>query len=91
MVGSHAKIVSVGFFTYRVQRYLNNIEVMCAGVKSLSIRSVYHHNSEAHLYVYFKFVTFVDLYSIMSVGGHQGIFESNVQYPTILWHGYKLG
>ena len=88
MVGSHAMIVSVGFFTNRVQRYLDSIEVMCAGVKSTSIRSVYRHNSEAHSYV--KFVTFVDLYSIMSVGCHQGIFYSNVQYPTILWHGYKL-
>ena len=37
VVGSHAMIVSVGFFTNRVQRYLDSIEVMCAGVKSSSI------------------------------------------------------
>ena len=51
MVGSHAKIVSVRFFTYRVQRYLDSNEVMCAGAKSLSIRSVYLHNSE-DIYMY---------------------------------------
>ena len=70
----------------RVQRHLGSIEIMCAGVKWLSIQSVYRHNSEAHSYVYFKFVTFVDLYSITSVGRHQDIFESKVQYRTILWH-----
>ena len=37
VVGSYAKIV---LWTNRVQRYLNSIEVMCASVKCLSIRSV---------------------------------------------------